>query len=219
MNQDLPVSPTSLYLDDKIIFDIDPVKESLEHISSDNKGDAKKEQEPRDDLAIIEVPLNSDDEDNSSISYRAVPTSASLERASISSSSSSSSGSSGSSVSFTEDIIEDEKKGNAQKKKVFLPAMETVIRNLGIIQQRSATNNIKKTAESKQAGAAVTKQQQKQENDGVNYTMEIVVDVDMYSSSILNPNINIKDIPINNLGPREQEEAGNKLQNIKNNET
>lgn len=219
MNQDLPVSPTSLYLDDKIIFDIDPLKESLEHISSDNKGDAKKEQEPRDDLAIIEVPLNSDDEDNSSISYRAVPTSASLERASISSSSSSSSGSSGSSVSFTEDIIEDEKKGNTQKKKVFLPAMETVIRNLGIIQQRSATNNIKKTAESKQAGAAVAKQQQKQENDGVNYTMEIVVDVDMYSSSILNPNINIKDIPINNLGPREQEEAGNKLQNIKNNET
>lgn len=145
---DLPASPTSLH--DKIIF---AYKESLDEVSmTDN------------DMGIV----HSDDEDVSSVSYRALPT-----------------GSDTSSVSFIEDIDET---------KVILPAMEIVIRNLGLIQQRTKEPVIKQDIVIKS-------------DDTINYSMETPVDMETNASSICQI-VNIKHVPINHLGPREQEEAG-----------
>lgn len=206
------VSPASaLNLDDKVIFDIDPFKESLEHMSSPTTNHKKNDGEANDNMTVTEISLDSDAEDTtsssttSSISYRALPTSASLERTTSSNSSSSSD----SSISFTQDIktMEEEEKKENKKQQVFLPAMETVIRNLGIIQQRSAAAS---TKAKHTAATATTTIKQQQINDHVNYSVEpaIVDDADLYSNSMVNQKINMKDVPVNNLGPREQEEAG-----------
>lgn len=173
----LPNSSNS-FANDKIIFDIDPFKESLEHISRN------------DNETIAEITI---DEDGSSVYYKPLPTSASLNRISASSSSCSSSGSS---VSFTEDIIE--------PKKPRLPAMEAVIRNLGIIQQQQQQQQENKTTTKKVLPTSTNKQVN---TDTINYSLETPVSIEIYSSSI-SQDVNIKDIPINHLGPREQEEAG-----------
>ncbi|GAA5795759.1 hypothetical protein HPULCUR_001121 [Helicostylum pulchrum] len=114
--------------------------------------------------------------DSDSVSYKAVP-----------SSDSSSCGSSTSSVSFLDFDVDPE------KKKVSLPAMEIVIRNLGIIQQRLLTKE-------------PVKSKQKDEKVAVNYSVETPVDIEMYTSS-LSQTVDIKNVPVNQLGPREQEEA------------
>jgi ATP-dependent protease HslVU (ClpYQ) peptidase subunit len=49
--------------------------------------------------------------------------------------------------------------------------------------------------------------EKQQQEDVVHYSMETAVDIELYSSR-MNQNVNIKDVPINKLGPREQEEAG-----------
>lgn len=130
-----------------------------------------------DDLEITEVALNSDiEEDSCSVSYKAIPTSANR--------------SSTSSVSFL-DFDKD------QEKKVSLPAMEIVIRNLGLIQQRLTKEPVKM-------------KQPKLETSAVNYSMETPVDIEMYSSS-LTQTVDLKTVPVNHLGPREQEEAGSPI--------
>lgn len=146
---DLPASPTSLH-DDKIIF---AYKESLDEVSIANHNTG---------LA------HSDDEDVSSVSYRALPT-----------------GSDASSVSFIEEMDET---------KVTLPAMEIVIRNLGLIQQRAKEPIMKQDDIVKS-------------DDTIDYSMETHIDMETHASSI-SQLVNIKHVPINNLGPREQEEAG-----------
>lgn len=124
-------------------------------------------------------------DESDSVSYKAVPSSSS------SRGSNSSSSSSTSSVSFLDFDIDPPPR---EKKKVSLPAMEIVIRNLGIIQQRLLT---KEPVKSNQKDDTVT----------VNYSVETPVDITMYTSS-LNQTVDIKNVPVNQLGPREQEEAG-----------
>lgn len=106
-----------------------------------------------------------DNDDVSSVSYRALPT-----------------GSDTSSVNFIEELDET---------KVVLPAMEIVIRNLGLIQQRPG---IKQDTIIKS-------------NNAIDDSIESNVGMETNASSI-SQIINIKHVPINHLGPREQEEAG-----------
>lgn len=106
---------------------------------------------------IFEYNDDIDDDDVSSVSYRALPT-----------------GSDTSSV-FDEN----------NETKVVLPAMEIVIRNLGLIQQQQT----------------VTKPHVKLNNSTPSLDMET-------NASSISQIVNIKHVPINHLGPREQEEAG-----------
>jgi hypothetical protein len=176
--EEMMPSSSNSFSNDRIIFDIDPFKESLEHISRN------------DNETIAEITI---DEDGSSVYYKPLPTSASLNRISTSSSSCSSSGSS---VSFSEDITE--------PKKPRLPAMEAVIRNLGIIQQQQQQQQQNNTTTKKFLPTSNKKQIN---TDTVKYSLETPVPIEIYSSSI-SQDVNIKDIPVNHLGPREQEEAG-----------
>lgn len=166
--------------DDGVIFDIDPFKESLEHIS-------------KNDETIAEMQIDEDNE----VYYKPLPTSESLNRICTISRSSTSS-SSGSSVSFSEeDLVE-------PKPKTKLPAMEAVIKQLGVIQQRQQEQEAMK-----KKPATTNKSTPKKQNEDttIDYSMETQVSIELYTSSITQ-DVNIKEIAVNHLGPREQEEAG-----------
>lgn len=185
--QDILPSAIPIAADDGVIFDIDPFKESLEHIS-------------KNDDAIAEMQIDEDNE----VYYKPLPTSESLNRICAISRSSTSS-SSGSSVSFSEeDCVE-------PRPKTKLPAMEAVIKQLGVIQQRQQEQEAMK-----KKPVTVNKNPTKKLNKdtAIDYSMETQVSIELYSSSITQ-DVNIKEIAVNHLGPREQEEAGTNLYSIR----
>lgn len=121
-----------------------------------------------------------DKESVSSASYRALPTSLSS-RPSDSS-------------SFAQDIEDIDLDYEPQPKPKF-PAMELVIRNLGILQERASAPPTAKTETTTTPSTT-----------DIDYSMEAAIDMKLYNSNLTSPMA--KDIPVNRLNPREQEEAG-----------
>ncbi|CEP12855.1 hypothetical protein [Parasitella parasitica] len=160
----------------QILFDmgnIDPFRESVEH-----------------DTTSAEQIAEEDTESVSSASYRAIPTSISLERQSE--------------TDFDDDDIEDidmdYDRGLPNRVKVHLPAMEIVIQNLGIQQERlKAQGNTE--SKPKEAHTSDT------DTQDIDYTLDTPVDSQLYNSSLNNLDKDVKDVSANYLGPREQEEA------------
>jgi len=194
MNQLIPkesnehYAPTSsVSLDCKsnqVLFDmgnIDPFKESMELQACNDAA-----------VAQISVETEADVETVSSASYRAIPTSLSLERQS--------------GTDYGEEDIEDidmdYDSGLPRETQVHLPAMEIVIRNLGILQERQ------KAQENAHLKPAKERCTHSTDTQDIDYSLEAPIDTQLYNSSLNNLDKNIKDIPVNNLGPREQEEAG-----------
>lgn len=148
-------------VNDEVLFDIDQLEES-----------------PR---------TSNERESVSSASYKALPTSLSLENYRQSESTT---------ESIVEDIDEIELDYEPQPKPKF-PAMELVIRNLGILQERAAVQSIQKNNQP----ATV--------NAGIDFSMETEIDMKLFNSNLKSPSLkSAKDIPANYLNPREQEEAG-----------
>lgn len=194
MNQLIPkesnehYAPTSsVSLDCKsnqVLFDmgnIDPFKESMELQACNDAAVAQISVETEDDVETV-----------SSASYRAIPTSLSLERQS--------------GTDYGEEDIEDidmdYDSGLPRETQVHLPAMEIVIRNLGILQERQ------KAQENAHLKPAKERCTHSTDTQDIDYSLEAPIDTQLYNSSLNNLDKNIKDIPVNNLGPREQEEAG-----------
>jgi hypothetical protein len=163
--------------------DIDPFKNSLE----EPKGASI-------DQAGYDTAITDDIDTVSYISYRPLPTSSSLEQYRQSD------------TSFEEDIedIDMDYDRDLPKTRVYLPAMETVIRNIGIAQER----NRKALLEKKKSTQIKPDNNRSRSSQEMEFNMETPIDVCLYSSSLTNPQI-IKDVPVNRLNPREQEEAGN----------
>ena len=163
----LPMSST-IEFEERVLFDIDPYKENMDHISY-----------AKDDETIAEITLKEQEEEE--VYYKPLPTSESLNRMSTVSTDSSTC----SSVSFNEDLSE--------PKVSKLPAMDEVIRNLGIIQQRQATSTLEQKP--------VVPKRQMLLDDSSEAPEEV------YGSKIIQ-DVDMNNVPVNLLGPREQEEAG-----------
>lgn len=169
----------------QILFDmrnIDSYKESLE---------VQTQQDSNAFVAQIPVETEDDIETVSSASYRALPTSLSLDRQS--------------GTDFDDEDIEDidmDYDYEPKKSQVHLPAMEIVIRNLGILQERSKAqgNNETKPKPDQRMNSSDTQD--------IDYNLETPIDAQLYNSSLNNLDKNIKDVPVNRLGPRDQEETG-----------
>lgn len=129
----------------------------------------------------------------SSSSYRPLPTSSSLEQPRESDTS----------FEDIEDIDLDDY-CDFPINKVRLPAMEIVIRNIGIAQERKRRALLEKSLMVKPD----TNEHRSESSQDINFNMETPIDVNLYSSSLTNPQI-IKDVPVNQLTSREQEQAGN----------
>ncbi|KAL9550907.1 hypothetical protein PS6_005273 [Mucor atramentarius] len=179
-----PTSPVSMDCkSNQVLFDMgntDLFKESMELQACNNTTVAQISVETEDDVETV-----------SSASYRAIPTSLSLERQS------------GTDYGDEdiEDIDMDYDRELPRETQVHLPAMEIVIRNLGILQERQKAQE---NAHLKPAKEHCTHSTDTQDID---YSLEAPIDTQLYNSSLNNLDKNIKDIPVNNLGPREQEEA------------
>jgi hypothetical protein len=170
--------------------DIDPFRSSLEQNICSNKDMGTAVDQKDSDTAVTD----DDIETASSVSYRPVPTSYSLEH------------NRQSNTSFDEDIedIDMDYDRGIPRTRVHLPAMEIVIRNIGIAQERNRRSLLEKTTQKK-----LNNNGKRSEGDQeIDFNMEVPIDVSLYSSSLTNPQI-IKDIPANRLSSREQEEAGN----------
>lgn len=200
MNQLLPkesseqcTTATPVSLDgnqsNQVLFDmgsIDPFKESVEL------------QACSDTLTVAQLSVEATEDDLetvSSASYRAIPTSLSLGRQS----------STDYGDEDIEDIDMDYDRELPRETQVHLPAMEIVIRNLGILQERQKA----------QANAHLKPAKERCMNStdthDIDYSLEPPIDTQLYNSSLNNLDRSIKDIPVNRLGPREQEEAGTSL--------
>ncbi|OAD02303.1 hypothetical protein MUCCIDRAFT_111673 [Mucor lusitanicus CBS 277.49] len=170
----------------QVLFDMenmDPFKESLESQACCSVATT---------VAQLSVEAEDDMDTVSSASYRAIPTSLSLERQS------------GTDYGDEdiEDIDMDYDRELPRETQVHLPAMEIVIRNLGILQERQ-----KAQADAHLKPAHVRCMNSTDTQD-IDYSLEPPIDTQLYNSSLNNLDKNIKDIPVNRLGPREQEEAG-----------
>ncbi|KAI8641035.1 hypothetical protein BD408DRAFT_346769 [Parasitella parasitica] len=78
--------------------------------------------------------------------------------------------------------------------------MEIVIRNLGIQQERLKTQG-NTEAKLKETRTSYT------DTQDIDYNLDTPIDSQLYNSSLNNLDKNVKDVPVNCLGPREQEDA------------
>jgi len=195
MNQLLPkvsseqcTTPIPVSLDcnqsNQVLFDmgdIDPFKESVELQACNDATVAQLSVEREDAMDTV-----------SSASYRAIPTSLSLERQS------------GTDYGDEdiEDIDMDYDHELPKETQVHLPAMEIVIRNLGILQERQKAQANAHLKPAQERGINST------DTQDIEYSLGPPIDTQLYNSSLNNLDKSIKNIPVNRLGPREQEEAG-----------